>query len=86
MCFICRKKRKPYSLDKYTSTRMRVFLFLKLIFDITKRFFRCCSMVGRNLQTGAQNVSLGVLCDKVGIAAHEFGHVIGYYLNKFETL
>lgn len=35
-------------------------------------------MVGRNSKNGAQNVSLGTLCDKVGIAAHEFGHVIGY--------
>jgi hypothetical protein len=37
----------------------------------------CCSMVGKIVNRGPQNVSLGRLCDKVGIAAHEYGHVIG---------
>ena len=44
---------------------------------------RCCSMVGKNIDKGEQQVSLGKHCDKVGIAAHEFGHVLGYqYFRK----
>lgn len=37
-------------------------------------------MVGKNIEKGSQNVSLGKICDKVGIVAHEFGHVLGYFL------
>ena len=34
-------------------------------------------MVGKIVNKGPQNVSLGRLCDKVGLAAHEYGQVIG---------
>lgn len=47
--------------------------------NILKQECGCCSMVGRNSVIGSQNVSLSDECNKVGIAAHEFGHVIGFW-------
>jgi hypothetical protein len=47
--------------------------------NILKQECGCCSMVGRSGILGSQNVSLNDECNKVGIAAHEFGHVIGFW-------
>ncbi|BFZ01256.1 hypothetical protein BsWGS_04295 [Bradybaena similaris] len=37
----------------------------------------CCSHVGR--QGSGQDISIGNECDKLGIVAHELGHVIGFH-------
>lgn len=38
----------------------------------------CCSFVGKK-GAGAQAISIGKNCDKLGIVIHELGHVIGFW-------
>lgn len=38
----------------------------------------CCSHVGRQ-GNGAQNVSIGKNCHKIGVIVHELGHAIGFW-------